>query len=85
MTSVQRRLYDGQVDCFLVYLPEDDSIYVVPIEDLADGLSHLRVVPPRNAARRNINWASDYLLGVGERANAVLPAPSQLRLEAAPE
>jgi hypothetical protein len=60
--SVLRRSYDGEVDYFAVYCPATDRVYLVPIEECAKGMGHLRVDPPRNAQARRIRWARDYEL-----------------------
>jgi hypothetical protein len=87
-TAVHRRVYsDREVDLFLVYCPPLDTVYAVSMDDANTGVCMLRVDAPANAQRRRINWARDYVLGVGPRALAALPpAPSsRLTLAAAPE
>lgn len=83
-TSVHRRAYDEGIDLFLIYCPSTERVYAVPIADVMAGVSMLRVDPPANGQRRNINWATDYLLGSGRRALRALPA-APLTLVAAPE
>jgi len=54
--------YRGQAELFLVFCPETDRIYVVPVDQAPDGYACLRVDPPRNGQTRGIRWASDYEL-----------------------
>lgn len=57
-----RRGYDGQADIFLVYCPDVEEIYAVPVGDAP--LSHmgLRVKPTANSQAKGIRWAADYAL-----------------------
>jgi hypothetical protein len=58
-----RRDYRGEVDCFAVYCPETEGIYLIPIDDLGVGTQgSLRLEAPRNNQRRRIRYASDYEL-----------------------
>jgi hypothetical protein len=44
-----RRDYRGEIDCFAVYRPETEAVYLVPIEDLPVRVqAALRVDRPRN-------------------------------------
>jgi hypothetical protein len=56
------RDYVGEVELFLVYCPETDRIYAVPVDDAPAGHGYLRVDPPRNGQERRIRWARDYEL-----------------------
>jgi PD-(D/E)XK endonuclease len=60
--GVQFRSYDGEIDLFLVYSPDTDCVYGVPIEEAAEGQMSLRTEAPQNHQRRGIRWARDYLL-----------------------
>jgi len=55
--------YRGQVDAFGVYSPELDSVYLVPVDDVALRRGFLRVEPSRNGQRAGIRQAADYLVG----------------------
>lgn len=57
-----RRPYDGEVEYFAVYCPDNEGVYVMPIEEIARGKGHLRVVPAANNQAKRIRWASDYEL-----------------------
>jgi PD-(D/E)XK endonuclease len=56
------RNYDGDADVFLVYCPDTDDVYCVPVEGAAKGYMSLRVEPTRNGQDKHVNWAADYLM-----------------------
>jgi PD-(D/E)XK endonuclease len=53
--------YEGEIDCFGVYCPDNGKVYLVPI---ADVIGHsgcfLRIDPPKNNQQKGIRWAKDY-------------------------
>jgi hypothetical protein len=77
-TGWQRRVtsYRGDVDFFGVYCPENDQVYLVPIEAAGDRICTLRVAPARNGQNKNIRWAREYLVrpdpGSSEEASLTL-------------
>jgi hypothetical protein len=56
------RDYQGDVDLFVVYCPDNDRVYAVPIDDATSTAGALRVDPPANGQSKNIRWAADYEL-----------------------
>jgi hypothetical protein len=60
------RGYVGEADLFLVFCPETDRIYAVPVQDAGKTGGSLRVDPTANKQMKKIVWAVDYEL---------LPAP----------
>ncbi len=59
-----RRDYQGQVDYFGVYCPDNIAVYLVPIADLSVRVqAALRVEPARNGQRNKIRLASEYEIG----------------------
>ena len=62
MTGVHTRNYDGEIDVFIVYCPQNDGIYVVPVEDAARGAGTLRIEPSANGQQKGVRWARDYEL-----------------------
>jgi hypothetical protein len=56
------RGYRGEVEIFLVYCPETDQIYAVPVEDVPPTDGWLRVTPTRNGQQERVRWARDYEL-----------------------
>ncbi len=56
------RSYDGEIDLFIVYCPQNDSVYVIPADEVPNRGMHLRVNPPRNQQDKRVRWAKDYKL-----------------------
>jgi hypothetical protein len=53
--------YEGQVDFFGVYCPENQGVYLVPITDIpANRSCSLRLTPAKNNQNKRIHWAKDY-------------------------
>jgi hypothetical protein len=52
--------YVGLADIFGVYFPPSHSVYLVPIDGVADTEGRLRLEPARNNQRRRVRLASDY-------------------------
>lgn len=55
------RSYHGEIDGFIVYCPDNDKVYIVPIAKVGIRAFSLRVNPPKKK-QNNINWAIDYEL-----------------------
>ena len=55
-----RRSYRGLADIFGVYFPQTDSVYLVPINEVAESKGWLRVEPARNNQKRGVRFASDF-------------------------
>jgi hypothetical protein len=56
------RGYQGEAELFIVYCPDTDGVYVVPVETASTGHMHLRVEPTSNRQVQGINWARDFEL-----------------------
>jgi hypothetical protein len=57
----KRENYRGQVDAFGVFCPENDKVYIIPIDDLPlVREAKLRLTPPRNSQVNGIRWAAKY-------------------------
>jgi PD-(D/E)XK nuclease superfamily protein len=54
------RSYRGLADIFGVYFPPHRSVYLVPIDGVAEFEGRLRLEPPRNNQRRGIRFAADF-------------------------
>jgi hypothetical protein len=52
--------YIGLADLFGVYFPPAHSVYLVPIDAVAETRGRLRLEPTRNNQRRRVKFASDY-------------------------
>ena len=63
---VVKRDYQGQIDYFAVFCPENRQSYLVPIADVTTRYSAgLRISPPRNNQRAGVRFVADYELGAG--------------------
>ncbi len=56
------RSYTGDIDLFIVYCPQNDSVYVIPADEVPSREMYLRVNPPRNRQDKRVRWAKDYKL-----------------------
>jgi hypothetical protein len=45
---------------FLIYCPDTEAVYSIPVADAAATLGSLRVTPPRNGQAKNVRFARDY-------------------------
>lgn len=57
-----RRPYEGDIEYFGVYCPDNNKVYLVPVRDAPKNRCFLRVEPPRNGQRTRVRWAQDYEL-----------------------
>jgi len=55
----ERRDYEGDIDCFMVYSPETGQVYRVNIEDAPSTEMRLRV---KNCNQPHVNDSENYLL-----------------------
>jgi hypothetical protein len=62
MKQVLIRNYLGEVELFLIYCPETEGIYAVPVDEAPEGYGSLRVEPTRNGQAEKVRWARDYEL-----------------------
>jgi hypothetical protein len=61
---VTRRRYEGQIDYFGVYCPDNGGAYLVPIDHVpTTWMAMLRVKPTRNSQKKRIRRAEDYEIG----------------------
>ena len=64
-TGWERRMasYQGEIEFFGVYYPDNDEVYLVPIEDVpCVRMCVLRVEGAKNNQKKRIRWADDYLV-----------------------
>ena len=54
--------YRGLADLFAVLNPEDDKVYLVPVEDVGVTVGSLRLTPTLNRQAQLVRWAEFYLL-----------------------
>ena len=55
----KRTVYDGQADVFLVYCPETDGVYNIPVSECGVSVTSLRVEPGKKDVSGS-RWAKDY-------------------------
>jgi hypothetical protein len=56
------RGYTGVADLFMVFCPDTDRLYALPVEEAAKSNCALRVDPTANGQEDGIRWAADYEL-----------------------
>lgn len=56
-----RKNYLGEIDLFLIYCPDTNQVFKIPINKTGNIAFNLRVEPVK-ANHSRINWAKDYLL-----------------------
>lgn len=56
----KRTTYVGQIDMFLVYSPDLDKVYRVPVEEVGASNFKLRIEPTKGGPKTTMNWAADY-------------------------
>ena len=57
--------YRGEADLFGVYCPENDSVYMVPVDSVGTRSAFLRIAETQNNQRKGVRWARDYLIAAG--------------------
>ena len=55
-----RKGYKGEIEYFGVFCSDTGLCYLVPVEDVTEGMPLLRVDPPKNGQVRRIRWAKEY-------------------------
>lgn len=56
----ERKYYTGQIETFAVYCPENDEVYMVPIEVTPKGYCSIRTEKPKNNQTKGIRWADEF-------------------------
>lgn len=54
--------YEGQIEAFGVYCPDNDEVYIVPVGVTGKAECVLRIDPARNGQSNGVNLASVYRL-----------------------
>ena len=52
--------YHGQADLFMVYCPELDKVYSVPVEQAPNSSCYLRIEPAKQNRKQGVRWAKDF-------------------------
>ena len=67
--------YYGEADLFGVYCPENQEVYLVPVDEIGKRRGSLRVAATRNSQERRIRWAEPYKLpAVGKKEPSARPS-----------
>ena len=61
-TGGKRKDYKGEIDFFIIYSPDEDSVYLVPIEETGKSAKTLRLEPTKNNQSTGVSMAEDYTL-----------------------
>jgi PD-(D/E)XK endonuclease len=54
--------YRGLADLFAVLNPEDDKVYLIPVDEVGETDVSLRLTPTLNNQAQRVRWAEFYLL-----------------------
>jgi len=52
--------YRGKADLFVVYCPQTDKVYALPVDSTGLTSVYLRVTMPKNGQRTKVRFAQDY-------------------------
>jgi hypothetical protein len=52
--------YHGCIELFAIYCPQNEQVYVMPVQDATSTTCTLRLTPAKNNQRNGIRWAADY-------------------------
>lgn len=56
------RGYKGEADIFGVFCPQNDKVYLVPVDSVGTSNVFLRIDSPKNGRKTGLRMASDYEL-----------------------
>jgi hypothetical protein len=60
--GAKRQGYRGVADFFAVLNPEDEQVYLVPVNEVGENDVSLRLIPTENGQFHRVRWAANYLL-----------------------
>lgn len=70
----ERRNYLGEADDFIVYCPQTDEVYRVPVAECGPTkTAMLRVDPPASEKQRRLRWAHEHILSQSSRWSRLKP------------
>jgi hypothetical protein len=72
--TVHARGYKGEADLFLVYCPDTETVYSIPVADAAATAGSLRVSPARNGQAKKVRYACEYELPSPTATDRLEPA-----------
>jgi hypothetical protein len=56
----EMRSYRGQIEYFGVYCPQNEKVYLVPVDVVGKTEGKLRLAETKNNQAKNVHWAEDY-------------------------
>lgn len=68
--------YDGLADLFGVYLPQRNSVYLVPLDAVAGFQGRLRLEPTKNNQQRGVRFAAEFEIAKWTRDRLVALGPA---------
>lgn len=54
--------YQGEIEAFIVYCPQNDKCYWISVDDVGVSETYLRIEPTKNNREQGIKWAKHYEL-----------------------
>ena len=78
--GIEKKSYRGQAEFFGVFCPENNSVYLVPVDEVPTDSVKLRIRPAKNNQRKGILWAKAYDLNLKGVVGAEGFEPSHFRL-----
>ena len=57
-----RQSYRGACELFAVYCPDNEGVYLVPVDEVGEAKCRLRVEPAANGQQSGLRWAAQYAL-----------------------
>lgn len=61
-SSVKSSYSKEHIDVFMIFCPETDEVYSVPVDEATNTEMCLRVEPTGNGQTKGINWAEEYIV-----------------------
>ena len=61
-TRFYQHHYRGAADVFGVYCPQNDRVYIVPVQQVGISEACLRIEPAKNSQAKKVRWAKDFEL-----------------------
>ena len=58
----ENKSYDGKIEFFAVYCPDNGEVYLVPVSGVARPFGYLRVEKSKNNQTKGVRFAKDYPL-----------------------
>lgn len=81
--GIKPKSYVGKIDAFVVFVPEVNRFYLIPIADAPRGATHmrLRLADRRSDGGKRSRWATHYEMRFSSSMARVLEIPSRIAAE----